>query len=181
MSSTRFLIYGAVCLALMVICSWISIPVTIPFTLQTFAVFLTAALLGAGRALAVIGAYILLGAVGVPVFAGFAGGVGVVLGPTGGYMLGFPPAAAVAGIIMKHGGRLRRMLGMCAGLAVCYAFGTVWFMVVYAGNSGGIGLRAVPGMCVLPFVAPDLLKCALATLIADRLKRAIRLQQVIFL
>lgn len=175
MNRTRFLIYGASCVALMAICSWISIPMTIPFTLQTFAVFLTVALLGTGRALAAIGAYILLGAVGVPVFAGFASGVGVILGPTGGYLLGFLPAAAVAGIIMKQGGKLRRMLGMCAGLAICYAVGTAWFMVVYARNSGGIGLGAALSMCVLPFVLPDIVKLTLATLITDRLKRAIRL------
>lgn len=175
MYKTRFLIYGASCVALMAVCSWINIPVAIPFTMQTFAVFLTVALLGTKRALAAIGAYILLGAVGVPVFAGFSSGVGVILGPTGGYLLGFLPAAAVAGIIMKQGGKLRRMLGMCAGLAICYAVGTAWFMLVYARNSGGIGLGAALSMCVLPFVLPDIVKLTLATLITDRLKRAIRL------
>lgn len=174
MHSTRYLIYGAICVALMAVCSWINIPVAIPFTMQTFAVFLTVALLGTGRALAAIGAYILLGASGVPVFAGFSSGVGAILGPTGGFLLGFLPAAAVSGVIMKPGGRLRRTLGMYAGLITCYAVGTVWFMAAYARASGGVGLGAALGMCVLPFVLPDLAKITLAAIVTERLNRAVR-------
>ena len=69
--------------------SWISIPTMIPFTLQTFAVFITVGILGGKRGAAAVSLYILLGVVGIPVFAGFKGGIGVLLGNTGGYILGF--------------------------------------------------------------------------------------------
>ena len=75
--------------ALMAVCSWISIPTAIPFTLQTMAVFLAVGLLGGKRGTLAVTAYVLLGAVGAPVFANFSGGIGILLGQTGGYILGF--------------------------------------------------------------------------------------------
>ena len=81
-----YMALGAVIIA---VCSWISIPTVVPFTLQTFAVFSVLGLLGGKRGTISVLIYILLGAVGVPVFAGFSGGFGVILGPTGGYIVGF--------------------------------------------------------------------------------------------
>ena len=83
------LAYMGMFVALMAICSWISIPTAVPFTLQTFAVFMTVAVLGVFRGTAAILVYILLGMAGVPVFAGFSGGYGAVVGLTGGYIVGF--------------------------------------------------------------------------------------------
>lgn len=71
------------------ICSWISIPTVVPFTLQTFAVFLTVSVLGGKRGTLSVIIYVLLGAVGLPVFSGFKGGVGALLNTTGGYIIGF--------------------------------------------------------------------------------------------
>ena len=75
--------------ALIVVCSWIQIPAAVPFTLQTFAVFLTVGLLGGKRGTIAVLIYILLGMVGLPVFSGFKGGIGALLGTTGGYIIGF--------------------------------------------------------------------------------------------
>ena len=83
------LAYMAVCAALIAICSWISIPAAVPFTMQTFAVFCVLGLLGGKRGTISILVYILLGAVGLPVFAGFSGGIGILFGTTGGYIIGF--------------------------------------------------------------------------------------------
>ena len=83
------MVYIAVFAVLIAICSWISIPTTVPFTLQTFAVFLAVGVLGGKRGSLSVLIYILLGAVGIPVFAGFSGGFGVLLGQTGGYIVGF--------------------------------------------------------------------------------------------
>ena len=97
--STVELVYIAVCAALMAVCSWISIPAPAPlapFTLQTFAVFLILLLLGGRRGFFTVLTYILLGAVGLPVFAQFMGGVGVLFGTTGGYIIGFLFTAASA-------------------------------------------------------------------------------------
>ena len=87
--STRDLVYVAVFAALMAICAWISIPTTVPFTLQTMGVFLAVGLLGGRRGSLAVFVYLLLGAVGAPVFSGFTGGVGSLVGTTGGYILGF--------------------------------------------------------------------------------------------
>ena len=101
---TMDLAYVAVCAALMAVCSWISIPATVPFTLQTFAVFCSLGLLGGRRGTAAILVYLLLGALGVPVFAGFSGGIGILFGTTGGYLLGF----ILMGLIYWLGERLGR-------------------------------------------------------------------------
>ena len=87
--SVRDMAYIAVFAVIMAVCSWISVPYVVPFTLQTFAVFLAVGVLGGKRGTLAVLIYILLGCVGLPVFAGFSGGIGVVLGSTGGYIVGF--------------------------------------------------------------------------------------------
>ena len=171
------LAYIALFAALMAICSWISIPTTVPFTLQTLGVFLAVSVLGGKRGTLAVAVYLLMGAIGLPVFAGFSGGIGCLLGTTGGYIVGFLLAALVMWAMEKLPGNRSWMLtlSMLLGLAVCYAFGTVWFMNVYARQSGAIGLMTALGWCVFPFIIPDLIKIALARVISRRLAAAIRL------
>ena len=122
--------------ALIAISSWISIPATVPFTMQTFMVFLVCALLGGKRGTYAVLVYLLLGAFGLPVFSGFRGGLDALLGPTGGYILGFLATAPITGLLMGDG-KLRRLIpAMVLGLLACYVFGTAWFMVVYTRNTG---------------------------------------------
>lgn len=174
---TMDLAYVAVCAALMAVCSWISIPAAVPFTLQTFAVFCSLGFLGGKRGTAAILVYLLLGAVGVPVFAGFSGGIGILFGTTGGYLLGF----ILMGLIYWLGERLGRdsrsirIVSMILGLLLCYAFGTAWFMFVYARQSGAIALGTALAWCVIPFLLPDLVKLGLALLLSGRLRRALHL------
>ena len=87
--STRDLCFCAIGAALIAVCAWISIPAEVPFTLQTFAIFAVCGLLGGRRGTVSVLVYLLLGAVGLPVFSGFRGGLGALLGTTGGYILGF--------------------------------------------------------------------------------------------
>lgn len=166
------LAYIAVGAALIAICSWISIPLTVPFTLQTFAVFFILAALGGKRGTFSILVYILLGAIGVPVFAGFSSGIGVLLGNTGGYILGFLLSGIVYLVLTKlFGERLPvQIVALVLGLALCYAFGTAWFMVVYTKANGAVGLGTVLSWCVFPFILPDLVKLALALTIARRVQ-----------
>ncbi len=158
--------------ALMAVCSWISIqtPWEVSFTMQTFGVFCTVGMLGLGRGTLAVAAYILLGLVGVPVFSGFSSGVAALLGSTGGYIIGFVFSALVTGGILKAFGKKLwvMILAMALGLIACYAFGTVWFMVVYAQNAGSIGLWTALSWCVFPYILPDLCKIALAILIVRR-------------
>ena len=158
--------------ALMAICSWIAIPASVPFTLQTFGVFLTVGLLGGKRGTISILVWLLLGAAGLPVFTGFTGGIGHMLGVTGGYIIGFIFTALLMWAFEKYFGTSVKVLliSMILGLIVCYAFGTAWFMVAYARGTGPIGAGAALSMCVIPYIVPDLVKIALAALLSARLR-----------
>ena len=174
--SARDLAAVAMGAALVAVCSWISIPMTVPFTMQTFAVCLIAALFGLRRGLWTVVIYLLLGAAGAPVFSGFRGGIAALLGPTGGYLLGFVFTALIVGLAAEKLGRgLKALLpAMAVGVLVCYAFGTAWFMVVYARNSGPISLGTALGWCVLPYLLPDAVKIGLAAVLTGRLYPLLR-------
>ena len=172
-NKTRDIVYMSVFTAMISICSWISIPASIPFTLQTMGVFTTVGLLGGKRGTLTVLTYILLGAIGVPVFAGLTGGISVLLGTTGGYIMGFLLSALLMWGIETIMGRNQIVLAfsMVAGLIVCYVFGTAWFMMIYTQHSGVIGLSTVLGLCVIPFIIPDLIKIGVALFLINRLKK----------
>lgn len=171
-SKTYDMVYIGVFAVLMAICSWISIPTAVPFTLQTFGVFMAVGMLGGKRGTIAVLLYILLGAVGVPVFAGMTGGIGILAGTTGGYIVGFLFSALVMWAMEKLPGKkaVIQILSMAAGLIVCYAFGTLWFMTVYMRTNGAVSLSAVLGWCVLPFIIPDIIKIILAYGLSRKLK-----------
>lgn len=172
-SKTYDLVYIGVFAVLMAVCSWISIPTAVPFTLQTFGVFMAVGVLGGKKGTASVGLYLLLGVLGVPVFAGMTGGIGVLLGTTGGYIIGFFFSALVMWAMEKLPGKksVIQVISMIAGLLVCYTFGTVWFMMVYMKNQGAVGLMTVLGWCVIPFIIPDILKIVLAYGLSRKLKK----------
>ncbi|HNW86503.1 MAG TPA: biotin transporter BioY [Candidatus Limiplasma sp.] len=162
--TTLDMVYIALFAVLIAICAWISIPSTVPFTLQTFAVLCTMGLLGGRRSVLAVTVYLLLGMVGIPVFSGFRGGLGMLLGVTGGYLVGFLVAALCYWLITAWLGNRYwvRIVGMIAGLILCYVFGTAWFMIAYAGSTGPVGLSTALGWCVVPFLIPEAIKTALA-------------------
>ncbi len=172
------LVYIALGAVLIAICSWISIPTTVPFTMQTFAVFFVLSALGGKRGTAAIIVYVLLGAVGIPVFAQFTSGIGILLGSTGGYIIGFILMGLVYRLIVHFLGKKLwvEILSMVIGLAVCYSFGTVWFMIVYAQANGAVRLAMVLGWCVIPFIIPDLIKLGLALALSWRLSPVLKIQ-----
>lgn len=177
-SKTYDMAYIAIFAVLMAICSWISIPMAVPFTLQTFGVFMAVGVLGGKRGSLAVLIYILLGAIGVPVFAGFSGGIGVILNTTGGYIVGFLFSALVMWGMEALLGRkpVIQIISMVVGLIVCYALGTAWFMVVYARNTGAVGLGTVLGWCVIPFIIPDLVKIALAFVLSRKIRKYVSFQ-----
>lgn len=158
---------------LIILCSWIQIPSAIPFTMQTFAVFLSLCLLGGKHGSAATVVYILLGAAGLPVFHGFTGGIGILAGNTGGYIMGFIPAGLIYWLITKKAGEkpLTKALALSVGLTACYICGTLWYTFV-AGNPNSFG--AVILICVVPFIIPDIVKIVLAVLLSERLKKHIK-------
>ncbi len=173
--SVRELTLIAIGIALITICSWISVPLTIPVTLQTFAVCLVTALLGLKMGLWSVIGFILLGAVGIPVFSGFRGGVGVLLGVTGGYIVGFLFTALTVGLAVKRFGRSFPVLilSMVLGILLCYAFGTAWFMIIYTRGGNAVTLGSALGMCVVPYLIPDGIKIVLAAVLVRRLWPAV--------
>ena len=178
-NKTLGLAYIAVCAVLIAICSWISIPTVVPFTLQTFAVFLSVILLGGKRGTAAIVIYILLGAVGIPVFAGFSAGAGILLGTTGGYIIGFIATALIMWLFETVFGKgmIPTVISMILGLIACYAIGTVWFIQVYGRNNGAIGVGTALAWCVTPFILPDCIKMVLALAVGKRLGKALHQMQ----
>ena len=169
--SIREIAYTALGVALLIICSWLSVPLTVPFTMQTFAVCLVAALFGLKIGMWAVAVYLLLGIAGVPVFAGFEGGLGYLLGATGGYLVGFLLTALVVGIAADKRGRGKKVLisAMVIGVLLCYALGTAWFVLVYTRTSGPVGVATALVWCVLPYVIPDIVKIVMAALLTNRL------------
>ena len=155
------------------VCSWISIPAAVPFTLQTFAVFLAVILLGGKRGTMAVLVYILLGAMGIPVFAGFRGGIGVLFNNTGGYIVGFLCSTLIMWAAESLPGRKLyvQAVSMILGLAACYAVGTAWFMLVYIRSTGAVGVMTVLGWCVIPFLIPDMVKIMLALMLGNVLRK----------
>lgn len=141
-------IYGlsmtAVMAAVTCVLAPMSIPIgPVPISFTNLAIYLSLYLLGWKRGTVSYLVYVLIGMVGVPVFSGFTGGMGRLLGPTGGYIVGFIPMALIAGaVIDRFRNRGIQLAGMIAGTAVCYAFGTAWYCF-QAGSSVGAGPGAV--------------------------------------
>lgn len=157
--------------AVMAVAAQISVPLPftpVPFTMGVVAVILSGLVLGPRYGALALAIYLLIGAVGVPVFANFSGGLGHILGPTGGYLISYPFAAAIAGLAAGPIHRSSRGRGMVFGtlwgllaLAVIYALGVLWLSVQ---SQLPIGVAVAQG--VLPFVLFDLIKVVLAAAIA---------------
>ena len=174
---TKDLTYIALMVGLMSVCSWISVPTAVPFTLQTFAVCASVLLLGGRRGTIAIVSYILLGLVGAPVFSNMTGGVSQLAGLTGGYIIGFMFVGLIYWLEEMLFGKklLAQITALVLGLAVCYAFGTAWFMLVYGERFGAISLSAALTMCVIPFIPIDIIKLACAFLLAKAVEKRIKL------
>ena len=171
--SSTDLVYMALGAVLIALCSWITVPAAVPFTMQTFAVFFILSTLGGKRGTVTILVYIALGAAGVPVFSQFGAGPGVLLGNTGGYILGFLAMGFTYWGITALLGETRkiRFLGLLLGLV-----GTAWFLLLYTRTQESMGILPVLGWCVFPFVIPDLVKLGLALALERRLGKNLSLQ-----
>lgn len=143
----------------------IPMPYGVPMTLQTFAIPLAGVILGAKRGTVATLVYVLLGAVGAPVFAGFAGGLRVVVGPTGGFILSFPMLAWAAGIGADRNNKLWLTAGLALGSFINYVCGMLMFALVTSSS-----LNAAFAACVLPFIPTAIIKIILAGVLGSSLK-----------
>lgn len=144
----------------------------IPITLATFGIYLVSVLLDAKYATTAVLIYLMLGAVGVPVFSGFAGGVQKLVGITGGYLLGYIPCALVISLMISKAKRRfsRYFVAMSAGTVILYSVGILWYMW-QTGNS----LIAALGLCIVPFLPGDVIKLAAASVLGYELNKRLKL------
>ena len=163
--NTRDIAYIALAVAVNAICAFITIPATVPFTLQVFGVFFTLEYLGGKRGAIAIWLYLLFGAVGLPVFAGFRGGFSVLLSATGGFIMAFAAVALLYFVLSFFKlPRWTHYVTAAVSLALIYFGGSAWFVYMM----GGTLVHALM-VCVVPFILPDLIKIVLAFLLAARL------------
>ncbi len=160
---------GAVILSLT---AWITLPFAVPFTMQTFGVAFVLFAFGGKRGTLSVAVYIALGLIGIPVFSGFNSGVGVILGATGGYIIGF----AVWGYLYLASEsffskkRINGIVVSFVGLATSYALGTAWYFLWLGENSVWSALA----LCVLPYIVPDIIKILFAYVVSVRVKKVLR-------
>lgn len=166
---------AGVAVALLAVSAWVSIPFgLVPFTLQTMALAVLPAALGQGTAVLAVGSYVLLGGVGLPVFAGFAGGVGALLGPTGGFLWGFILGMIAATMCMRMlpkrlSAFTRALLADIVMLLISYACGTLQLMA-----AGSMALIPALLVAVVPFIVPDAVKLVLGARLGCTVARATR-------
>ena len=179
--NTRRLTLCAVMAAVMCVIAPISIPIgPISITGGTLTIYLTACLLGGAWGTVSTLVYLLVGMVGLPVFSNYMGGAARLLGPTGGYLVGYLPMTLLAGFAAElslrrfgGGGKTERVIalalqltGMVLATAVLYAFGTAWYCV-----QAGVDLQKALAACVFPFIPFDLMKIVIALLIGMPVRR----------
>ncbi len=168
--STRDLCFIGIFTAIIAVLAQISIPMPygVPMTLQTLAIPLAGIVLGTRNGTLSTLTYVLLGAFGVPVFAGFTGGLGIVFGPTGGFILSFPIMALAAGIGATHNHKAGLACGLVAGAIINYICGMLMFSLV---TSRSLATAFIA--CVLPFIPTAIVKMVLAGFLGVKVKRAL--------
>ena len=181
MISTKTLAMIALMTAVTCVMGPLSVPIgAVPISLTNLAIYLTVYLLGWKKGTVSYLVYLLIGMVGVPVFSGFSGGLGKLAGPTGGYLIGFILMAIIAGLFIQHFPKQKPLhivlcfLGMILGTAVCYLFGTVWFVKVFANTDTPYTYSAALAACVYPFIPGDILKMVLAAVLGPQLRKALQ-------
>ena len=160
----------SVFVAVISVCGFVTVPLSVPLTMQVFGVFLSIGLLGTKRAVACIAAYLLIGVAGVHVFSNFQGGAQVLFGQTGGFLVGFVLSAVISGTLIKKlkGGFLAVFFSMLLGLLACYICGVLWLLIGFS-----FDLKAAI-ILTAPLFAFDIVKIALAAALSIRLKKYVR-------
>jgi biotin transport system substrate-specific component len=173
--STREMCYIGIFTAIIAVCAQIQIPQPggVPFTLQAWAISLAGLILGPKNGTIAAFVYVLLGAVGAPVFAGFSGGFGVIMRPTGGFILSFPVVALLAGLGERKGGFVWIILGLAAGSIFNWAVGLIWFNWVTE-----LGLAVSFGYAVAPFLIVGLVRTAVLPVLSKSIKLAMQKAKV---
>lgn len=178
-SRTKAIAYVGLSVAMMAIGSWVTVPIgPIPLTLQMFVIPLLICVLPAKWATAAIFAFIVLGGLGVPLFAGFKGGIGALLGPTGGFLLSYLVAVPAAAFLLQA--TSSKASSKAALFACQVAAGMLFTVIAYVGGwlqyaaVSGLGMQAAFAVSVAPFIVPDILKVLVAVACAQPVRAIVR-------
>ena len=169
-TAARVTALSALFCAIIVICSLICIPVfAIPITFQLFGIYAALYILGGKLGTVCVVVYVALGAIGLPVFSGFSGGIGRLFDATGGFIIGFILLSLVYWIIRRYTDKLKHsvLIATVASLSVLYIVGALWYCFVYLGDISRIGAALLA--TVLPFIPFDVLKILLALTVSTRI------------
>lgn len=160
----------AVFMAVISVCSFITVPFAIPFTMQVFGVFFAVGILGGKKGAICVLAYLLLGFLGAPIFSGFQGGFQKLMEPTGGFLVGFLVSAVVSGFLVDKlkPTFLSFLLSFFTGLAVCYVCEVIWLVLFLSFDF------IAAFLLVAPFVIPDFLKIIIAAFLSVKLRKFVR-------
>lgn len=178
-SRTKAIAYVGLSVAIMAIGSWVTVPIgPIPLTLQMFVIPLLICVLPAKWATVAIFAYIALGGLGVPLFSGFKGGIGALLGPTGGFLLGYLVAVPAAAFLLQAASS--KVRSKAALFACQIAAGMLFTAIAYVGGwlqyaaVSGLGMQAAFAVSVAPFIVPDILKVLVAVACAQPVRAVVK-------
>ena len=157
---------------LLVISSWFTIPFVIPFTLQTLVIFIFIQVLDLKKSVAILLIYFLLGIIGIPVFNSFQSGLGVFIGPTGGFLIGFIPMIIVSKLLTLNKSNktsksknLSTFISLFIGLVCCYVISVLWYILIYDTSTNVLSALSI---LVLPFIIPDIIKIIISMMIVKR-------------
>lgn len=171
--STHELVLTALVSAVFCILGPLSIPIgPVPISLTGLALYMSLYIIGGKMSTIAYMIYLIIGIIGLPVFSGYAGGLGKIMGPTGGYLAGFIFTALLSGAVIDrfHNNKIISIMGMYAGLIVLYAFGTIWFAFLNEGNS----VYEILKICVIPFIPADSIKIIISAFLGPMLKKRIK-------
>lgn len=173
MSKGQGLTLSAVFTGVIILCSWISVPAPIPFTLQALGIYICCGMLGGRLAFFSTATYVALGALGLPVLSGFQGGIGAIFGATGGFIMGFLLIPLSVWAVEKTPAKKHSLIiGAAVGTTLCNILGMLWYGLVYM--KGTVGLVAAFTICVLPYIIPDAVKLWVAHLVSKSIKKAMK-------
>ena len=168
----RNLALTAITAAILCIFAPISLPVgAVPVSLSTFAICLISSFTPYKQSVAAVIIYIMLGTAGLPVFSGFIGGFQQISGITGGFIIGYIPCALITSSLIGKFSDKKFIypLSMAIGVSVCYIFGTLWYSL-----QTNTGIAASVAVCVLPFIAGDIIKISAASVTGIILRKRLK-------
>ena len=161
---------------LITISAWIEIPFIVPFTLQILAIFIITGLFKFRVSFLSVVIYIIMGIIGIPVFSGFQGGIGVLMTYTGGFLLGFIFIPIVYNIINKViiNKNFSLVISFIISLIIIYLIGSIWFYIVYTNKNNNVNFIDCIVISVLPFIIPDVFKLFISIILINKLSNIIK-------